>query len=217
VIYEYYKGAERFAKLDGNGLMAAVDKSDSGDLELEDIRDPKGWILLAFIMDPRTGLGRFRDYRIGNYQLMEDMIGYCRKMTAEQILELPDVKERVERYGAQQKAFEEALKANTRVDGNVIVTDFRNLQEIPSGNRFTVYALYPEQNISILALWGKEKRNVVFTMGHSIVKRGSNTDVGSLMLRHGGGGHQQVGTCQVKVEDAERVLGELVKKAKADG
>jgi nanoRNase/pAp phosphatase (c-di-AMP/oligoRNAs hydrolase) len=148
---------------------------------------------------------------------MEDMIGYCRTMTAEQILALPDVVERVERYGAQQKVFEEALRANTRVDGNVIVTDFRDLAEIPSGNRFTVYALYPEQNISVLALWGKEKRNVVFTMGHSIVKRGSNTDVGSLMLRHGGGGHQQVGTCQVKIEDAARVLEELVKKAKAAG
>jgi nanoRNase/pAp phosphatase (c-di-AMP/oligoRNAs hydrolase) len=217
VIYDYYKGADRFAKLDANGLMAAVDRSDSGNLELDEIRSPKGWILLSFVMDPRTGLGRYRDYRIGNYQLMDEMIGYCRTMTAEQILALPDVVERVDRYWAQQKAFEDALRARTRIDGNVIVTDFRDLEEIPSGNRFTVYALYPEQNISLLVLWGKEKRNVVFTMGHSIVKRGANTDVGSLMLRYGGGGHQKVGTCQVKIEDAERVLAELVKKAKADG
>jgi hypothetical protein len=217
VIYDYYGGAERFAKLDKNGLMTAVDKSDSGDLELEDIRDPKGWFLLSFIMDPRTGLGRFRDYRIGNRQLMEDMIGYCRTMTAEQILELGDVKERVDRYRAQQKLFEETLKSNTRVDGNVIVTDFRNVQEIPSGNRFTIYALYPEQNISILVLWGKEKLNTVFTMGHSITNRGSLTDVGSLMLRHGGGGHEKVGTCQVKIEDTDRVLADLIKRAKAEG
>lgn len=217
VIYDYYSGAERFAKLDKNGLMAAVDKSDSGDLELEDIRNPKGWILLSFVMDPRTGLGRFRDYRIGNYQLMEDMIGYCRTMAAEQILELPDVKERVDRYFAQQKLFEETLKSNTRVDGNVIITDFREVQEIPSGNRFTIYALYPEQDISILVLWGKEKRNTVFTMGHSITNRGSLTDVGSVMLRHGGGGHEKVGTCQVKIEDTDRVLADLVKRAKTAG
>lgn len=217
VIYEYYGGATRFAKLDETGLMAAVDKSDSGALELEDIRDPQGWMLLSFVMDPRTGLGRFRDYRIGNYQLMEDMIGYCRTMTAGEILELPDVVERVDRYRAQQKVFEEALRARTRLDGNVIVTDFRDLEEIPSGNRFTVYALYPEQNVSVLALWGKEKRNTVFTMGHSIVNRGSRTDVGSLMLGYGGGGHRQVGTCQVKNEDADRVLAELVAKAKAAG
>ena len=217
VIYEYYGGASKFAKLDASGLMTAVDRSDSGDLELDDIRDPKGWILLSFVMDPRTGLGRYRDYRIGNYQLMEEMIGYCRTMTAEQILALPDVAERVERYRAQQRAFEETLKANSRVDGNAIVTDFRDLDEIPSGNRFTVYALFPAQNISILVLWGKDKRNTVFSMGHSIVNRGSMTDVGSLMLRYGGGGHQKVGTCQVKNEDAERVLAELVKRAKADG
>jgi nanoRNase/pAp phosphatase (c-di-AMP/oligoRNAs hydrolase) len=217
VIYDYYKGHERFAKLDETGLMAAVDKSDSGDLDLDDIRSPKGWILLAFIMDPRTGLGRFRDYRVSNYQLMEDMIGYCRTMTADQILALPDVAERVARYDAQQKTFADSLRSKSRVDGNVIVTDFRDLAEIPSGNRFTVYALYPEQNISILVLWGKEKRNVVFTMGHSIVNRGALTDVGSLMLKHGGGGHQKVGTCQVKIEDAERVLDELVRKAKAAG
>ena len=217
VVYEYYGGAERFSKLDASGLMTAVDKSDSGDLELEDIRDPKGWILLAFVMDPRTGLGRFRDYRVSNYQLMEDMIGYCRTMSAEQILELPDVKERVERYGAQQKAFEEALRSHSRTDGNVVVTDFRDLEEIPSGNRFTVYALYPEQNISVLALWGKDKQNTVFTMGHSITNRGSMTDVGSLMLKYRGGGHQKVGTCQVKNDDAERVLAELVTKAKAAG
>jgi nanoRNase/pAp phosphatase (c-di-AMP/oligoRNAs hydrolase) len=217
VIYDYYGGAERFAKLDENGLMAAVDKSDSGDLELEDIRNPKEWILLSFVMDPRTGLGRFRDYRIGNRQLMEDMIGYCRTMTAGQILEVKDVKERVDRYRAQQKLFEETLKSHTRADGNVIVTDFRDVPEIPSGNRFTIYALYPEQNISILVLWGKEKRNTVFTMGHSIINRGSLTDVGSLMLRHGGGGHEKVGTCQVKIEDTERVLADLIKRAKAAG
>jgi nanoRNase/pAp phosphatase (c-di-AMP/oligoRNAs hydrolase) len=217
VIYDYYNGFEKFEKLDRNGLMAAVDKTDSGDLTLEEVRNPQGWVLLSFMMDPRTGLGRYKDYRISNYQLMEDMIRYCRTMGPEEILQIPDVQERVKRYREQQQAFEAMLEANTVLDGNVIVTDLRNVAEIASGNRFTIYALNPKQNVSMQIMWGKERQNVVFTVGHSILNRTSQTNVGSLMLKFGGGGHDKVGTCQVPVDDAEWARGEILERLKADG
>jgi nanoRNase/pAp phosphatase (c-di-AMP/oligoRNAs hydrolase) len=217
VIYDYYGGHEKFAKLDETGLMTAVDKSDTADFTTEEISIPTGWVLLSFIMDARTGLGRYRDYRISNYQLMEDMIQHCRTMSADEILKIPDVQERVKRYFEQEGPFEEMLKANSRADGNVIIVDLHEVEEILSGNRFIIYTLFPDQNISIRVIWGFRKQNMVFTVGHSIVNRTSRTDVGSLMLKYGGGGHRTVGTCQVPVEDWERVLGEIVDAMKAVG
>lgn len=217
VIYDYYGGADKFAKMDKTGLMAAVDKSDSADFTKEEILEPKGWVLLSFVMDARTGLGRYRDYRISNYQLMEAMIQYCRTMTAEEILEIDDVKERVERYFEQEESYEQMIRDNSKVDGNALIINLLEVEEIVSGNRFKEYVLYPEQNVSIRVIWGKGKQNVVFTVGHSIINRGSKTNIGSLMLKHGGGGHEKVGTCQVPVEGWETALAEIVEQIKKDG
>ncbi len=217
VIYDYYGGAKKFAKLDASGLMAGVDKSDSADFAVEDIDDPKGWVLLSFVMDSRTGLGRYRDYRISNYQLMEEMIQHCRTKTADEILKIPDVQERVKRYFEQEKPFRQMLREHSRSDGNVIILDLHEVEEILSGNRFVLYTLYPQQNISIQVILGKGKQNMVFTCGHSIINRTAKTDVGSLMLKHGGGGHRQVGTCQVPFDGWERVLAGLIATMKADG
>jgi hypothetical protein len=216
VIYDYYGGAEQFAHLDQTGLMAAVDKADSAQFTAEEISHPGGWVLLSFIMDPRTGLGRYRDYRISNYQLMEDMIEYCRTMNAEEILRLPDIQERVSRYFAQDKPFRQMLQAHARLEGNVAVLDLRGLDEIKSGNRFILYTLFPDANVSMQIMDGKDKQNIVFTCGHSILNRSCATDVGALMLRYGGGGHRTVGTCQVAHERAEQVLAELLAQFQAD-
>ncbi|MGA1845019.1 MAG: exopolyphosphatase [bacterium] len=217
VIFNYYGGKKRFAKFEDTGLMDAVDKSDTAQFTLEDIMNPQGWVLLSFIMDPRTGLGRYKDYRISNYRLMEDMIQYCRTMDAQDILEVPDVQERVKRYFNQEKTYEEMIKANSTVDGNVLIIDLRNVEEIVSGNRFKEYALYPEANISIRIIWGLNRQNMVFACGHSIINRTSNTNIGSLMLQKGGGGHPYVGTCQVPIEELERVRDELIEQMKRDG
>ncbi|MDQ1257494.1 MAG: hypothetical protein QG656_2099 [Candidatus Hydrogenedentes bacterium] len=216
VIWDYYGGLETFGK-HFLPLLEAVNKTDSGNLTKEEILNPENWILLSFIMDPRTGLGRFGDYRISNYQLMEDMIQYCRSRSCEEILQVPDVQERIKRYFEQQELFKEMLSQACRIDGNVIVTDLRNTETIYSGNRFIVYALYPDQNIEIRIMWGRAKQNVVFTCGHSIVNRSSKTNVGSLMLQYGGGGHPQVGTCQVDIADADKVLDILIKRMRDDG
>jgi nanoRNase/pAp phosphatase (c-di-AMP/oligoRNAs hydrolase) len=215
VVYNYFKGKNRLPQL--IPLIEAVDKVDSAKLTLEEILEPGGWILLGFVMDPRTGLGRFRNFRISNYELMEHLIDACRSQTIEQILANPDVKERVDLYFEQDALFRAMLQKHTTVDGNVIITDLRGVDTIYTGNRFVVYSLYPEQNISMWIIDGRGKQNCPIAMGHSVINRTSNTDVGSLLLSYGGGGHRQVGTCQVPYEEADRVIGELVARLKEDG
>ena len=215
VIYEYYGGEEKFGRF--AELIDAVDKSDIADFTMEEIRNPEGWVLLSFIMDPRTGLGRYRGYRISNYKLMEDLTELCRTKTLQEILEEPDVAERIERYHQEAPIFLDMLKERSRTDRNVIILDIRGMEYIPAGNRFMPYALYPEQNVSIRAMDGKQKLNTVLACGHSIFNRTCQTDIGSLMLRYGGGGHMTVGACQVLNEDADRILSEIVAELKMAG
>ncbi|MDR1439213.1 MAG: exopolyphosphatase [Clostridiales bacterium] len=210
VVYNYYKGAHDLSNF--NEMLFAVDKVDSAKLTADEIKDPKGWILLGFIMDPRTGLGRFRDFTISNYQLMEKLIPACRTMGIGEILELPDVRERIEMYKAQNALFIEMLKRHTRTSGSVIVTDLRDVAPIYSGNRFLVYSLFPEQNVSIWVVDGKLKQNCAIAVGYSILNRTCAKDVGSILLGYGGGGHRQVGTCQVDYANTDRVIGELTAK-----
>jgi len=216
VIWDYYGGESSF----GTGLeslLEAVNKTDSADLTREEVLHPDGWILLGFVMDPRTGLGRFKDYRISNYRLMQDLIQYCRTKTAEEILAIPDVEERTKRYLKQQELYEEMIKRRAEIHDNVVMVNLIREETIFAGNRFLVFALYPEQNIEVRIMWGRDKRNVVFACGHSIFNRTSKTNVGRLMLEYGGGGHEKVGTCQVEAEEWERVRDEIVARMRADG
>ncbi|MGI9610657.1 MAG: exopolyphosphatase [Acidimicrobiia bacterium] len=208
VVYDYYGGAERFPSVSAD-MMAAVDKADSAMYELNDIIFPEKWALLNFVMDARTGLGRFRDFRISNYQLMLELIEYCRTNDIDDILNLPDVRERTELYMEHDGPFKEQIKRCSRKVGKAVVLDLRDEDVIFAGNRFMIYALYPDAEISVHVLWGKQKQNTVFAVGKSIINRESRHNIGELMLEHGGGGHRNAGTCQVSHEDAERVLGEI--------
>ena len=209
VIWEYFGGHDKFpARFDA--MLDGVDRVDSGNLEPSDITDPRGWVMLGFIMDPRTGLGRYRDYRISNYQLMLDMIEYCGDKTAEEILTVSDVQERTARYFAQEKEFSDMLRRSSTLLDNVLLVDLRNEEEIFTGNRFTMYGLYPACNVSIQVIWGLKKQNVVLTVGYSILNRSCTVDIGSLMLSYGGGGHPRVGTCQIPTEKAEQAIQEVV-------
>ncbi len=210
IIYEYYGGAERFPLY--KDMIEAVDKVDSGQLSREEILDPKGWILLGFISDPRTGLGRFREFRISNYQLMEELINHFRNMDISEILEHPDVKERVELYFEQSEKFREMVEKHTVIKDNVIVTDLRDVTPIYTGNRFMIYSLYPEQNVSVWLVDGKQKQNVSIAVGYSILNRTCTVDIGKLMLEHGGGGHKMVGTCQVPYDEADSIIESIVQR-----
>lgn len=216
VVYDYYGGKARFANI-GDDMMEAVDQGDSAQFSVDEILDPTGWPLLNYLMDARTGLGRFREFRVSNYQLMMDLIAYCRNHTIQEILALPDVKERVELYFEHEPKFKDQLKRCSTVHGNLVVLDLRNEDIIYCGNRFMIYALYPQCNISVHVLWGFKQQNTVFAIGHSIVNRTSKTNVGPLCLQYGGGGHEKAGTCQVANDEAEAKLAEIVKKITADG
>jgi len=211
VVYDYYGGAERFPMVSAE-MLAAVDKADSAMYELNDIIFPEKWALLNFVMDARTGLGRFRDFRISNYQLMMELIEYCRTNHIDDILDLPDVKERTELYMEHDGPFKEQIKRCTTQNGKVIVLDLRSEDVIFAGNRFMIYALYPDAEVSVHVLWGKQKQNTVFAVGKSIINRDSRHNIGELMLEYGGGGHRNAGTCQVTHEDSERVLAEIVSR-----
>jgi nanoRNase/pAp phosphatase (c-di-AMP/oligoRNAs hydrolase) len=208
VVYDYYGGRTRFGDIDE--IMAAVDKADSAQFTVKEILHPDGWPLLSFIMDARTGLGRFRDYSVSNYQLMYELIEACTRLSIHEILQLPDVQERVARYFEQDASFREMILQHSRAEGNVVITDLRGVDPIHCGNRFLIYALFPEQNTSIWIVNGRGNQNCVFACGHSIINRTSRTDIGALMHWHGGGGHRAAGTCQVSHEAAESTLEELI-------
>ena len=215
IVYEYYGGKEKmphFAE-----MIDAVDIVDSGSIGSDDIFNPAGWILLGFLMDPRTGLGRFRDFKISNYALMEKLIEECRIKKIDEILEDPDVKERIAKYEEQNSLFKVMVLEHTKIYMNAIVTDLRDVSPIYTGNRFMVYAMYPEQNISLWLVDGRNKQNVSIAVGHSVLNRTSKTDVGSLLLKYDGGGHHQVGTCQVPYNECDDTLKELLEKINADG
>ncbi|GGQ62464.1 DHH family phosphoesterase [Couchioplanes azureus] len=213
VIFEYYGGAERFPEVPDD-LMRAVDQADSADYTIDDILNPTGWTLLNFIMDSRTGLGRFREFRVANFDLMRTLIDACIQMGIEEILKMPDVAERVDMYRDSSELFVEQLKRVSRMEGDVVVVDLREEDTIFAGNRFMVYALFPEARVSMHIIWGFKKQNTVFACGKSILDRSSPVDIGSVMLRYGGGGHLAAGTCQVAHEDAERAEREIIEALK---
>jgi len=216
VLYDYYGGKQKFPDISVE-MIEAVDKGDSAQFTKEEILKPEGWALLDFIMDPRTGLGRFHDFRISNYNLMMDLIDYCKEHSIEEILSLPDVKARVDLYFEYEKKFKEQIRRCSTVYDNLVILDLRNEETIYPGNRFMIYALYPECNISMHVIWGLHKQNTVFAVGWSILNRTSKTNVGELMLDYGGGGHLKAGTCQVENDRAEEVMKELIEKITTDG
>jgi nanoRNase/pAp phosphatase (c-di-AMP/oligoRNAs hydrolase) len=210
VIYEHFGGVARFPEI-APELMRAVDQADSADYTLDDILRPEGWTLLNFLMDSRTGLGRFREFRISNYQLMMLLIDACiEHQDVHDILALPDVAERADLYRECSAQFVEQLRRVSHVDGDVVIVDLRDEEIIQAGNRFMVYALYPQARVSVHVIWGRQKLNTVFACGKSILDRSSPVDVGAVMLRYGGGGHIAAGTCQVPHDESERVLTEIV-------
>ncbi len=209
VLYNYYGGRTAFPNISAE-MLTEVDKADSAKFVREDVLNPQGWVLLSFLMDPRTGLGRFRDFRVSNYQLMMQLIDYCREHTIEQILNLPDVQERIQLYQEHHNRFVAQIQRCTKVHGSVAVLDLRSEDVIYAGNRFMIYALYPECELSIHVIKGLKQMNTVLALGKSIFNRNSKAQIGHLLLTYGGGGHDAAGTCQVANESADEVLNELI-------
>ncbi len=216
IVYEYYGGADKLPKI-STDMMVAVDKADSAQFNIDDILTPKGWELLSFLMDSRTGLGRFREFTVSNYQLMMDLIDYCIDHNIDEIMQLPDVVERVELFNKYAPEFKDQLQRCSTIYDNLIVLDLKDEEIIYPGNRFMIYALNPNTNISIHVLWGFKKQNTVFATGKSIISKTSNTNIGKLMFKYGGGGHNAAGTCQINNNKANNVLKELITAITNDG
>ena len=207
IVYEYYGGVGKMPHLEE--MVKAANKIDAADLTIDEIEDPQGWVLLGFIMDPRTGLGRVNEFRKGNWELMEDMLNDCRDFDIDILLMLPDIAERVEFYRKQSELFKGMVKEYSWTKKDVVVTDLRGVSPIYTGNRFLLYSIYREQNISIWVVDGFSG-NCVIAVGHSILNRTSTVDVGAIMAKHGGGGHTKVGTCQVPPDQVDAIVEELV-------
>ncbi len=205
VIYQYYGGDDRFDDR-FKEMVRAANKADSANFTLEEITDPKGWDLLSFIMDARTGLGRFKDFRISNYNLMMDLIDYCLEYDIDEILNMPDVVERIELYNHYQDRFIDQIYRCSTIHNKCIVLDLTNEEIIYPGNRFLIYALFPDAEISIYKFWGYQKRNIVYAVGKSIINKSSTINIGALMLEYDGGGHANAGTCQVPTPQADEIL-----------
>jgi len=212
VIANYYSQDEAHAaKLERfDELLMIVDIADAAQFTEADILDPRGWMMLAFIADPRTGLGYHQDFRISNFELMHALPELIRTKDIEEIMQLPDIVERVDYYQAQTDVYKKFLEANLQVDGDIILLDLRGVDPIPTGNRFMEYVLFPQQNISVRVVDGKNKAFAMISIGHSTINRSSRVDVGALVLSYGGGGHKQVGTCQVPYDSVDEILEEIM-------
>jgi nanoRNase/pAp phosphatase (c-di-AMP/oligoRNAs hydrolase) len=212
VIYDYYGGDAKLSKF--TEMVKFVDKMDSANLTKAEIENPKDWVLLGFIADPRTGLGRIHDFKISNLDLMKILARETLSKPIEAIMKLPDIKERSDLYFEQHHKFVDFVKKHAKIDGNVINLDCRGLDDVPAGNRFLLYTVFPEQNVSVWTVDGKAKQFASVTVGYSIINRTATADLGSILLKYGGGGHKQVGTCQVPYADADRVIAEIVELVK---
>jgi nanoRNase/pAp phosphatase (c-di-AMP/oligoRNAs hydrolase) len=209
VVYQFYGGEAKFPDK-FKPMMDAANKADTANFSKKEIISPRGWDMLSFLMDSRTGLGRFREFRISNYALMMDLIDSCKDHTIEEIMEIPDVIERVDLYNKYTDEFIDQLQRCSTLDDNVVVLDLREEEIIYPGNRFMIYALFPETNVSIHKIWGFKKQNTVFAVGKSIINKSSTANIGDLMLNFNGGGHMAAGTCQVPHDVSDAVLEEIL-------
>lgn len=211
VVYDYYGGAERFPAA-WNDMMAAVDKGDSAQFSREEILNPTGWVLMNFLMDARTGLGRFHEYRISNYQLMMELIDLCKDHSIEEVMQLEDIKERIDLYHEHESKAIEQIKRCSTLHNRLVVLDLRNEETIYAVNRFMIYALFPNANLSIHVIWGLKQQNTVLAIGKSILNKSSRVNVGELCLAYGGGGHTAAGTCQIENDNVDATLQEIISK-----
>ncbi len=207
VIYEYYH-TEKLRRYEQ--LVKETDRLDSAHLSIEDVTDPKGVILLGFTIDGRTGIGSFKDY-------FNNLVAWLRTMPLDEVMKQPDVIERTRRMKDANAEFLAQLKAHSKKDGNVIATDFRSIEKVPVGNRFLVYTIFPDVNVSVRLQWGPGKKFVATTLGHNIFDRSCKTNIGQLCSKYGGGGHRGAGACVLEPDKADRQVEEIVETLKKNG
>jgi len=189
VIYDYFASykLKRFEH-----LVKETDRFDSADLTHEDIRDPQDVILLGFLIDPRTGLeGHFGDH-------FTSLVERIRSKSLTEVLHDADIRALTNTFRRDDQDFRAFLLANSEVHDKVVVTDYRDVENAPVGNRFLIYTTFPQCNVSLRIQWGPGKKLVALNMGHSIFDRSCTVDVGELCRNYGGGGHRGAGGCVLR-------------------
>jgi len=209
LVYEYYlQGHPQIARHEK--LVSETDRLDSAQLTLEDVVSPAGFVLLGLTLDPRTGLGSLREY-------FDELLPALRTRPIDEVLALPSVRERAARMREQDQAFRDVARAHSRVEGHVVVTDFRAVDPIPVGNRFLVFTLFPEASAAVRIQWGPGRERVSVSAGRSILNRRSKANIGVLMSLYGGGGHAGAGACLLDPATADARIAEIVRSLERNG
>lgn len=206
VIFEYY-GSGKLKRFEH--LVTETDRFDSAQLEPEDISDPQGIALIGFTIDPRTGMGRFKEYFL-------DLAKWFKTMELQEIMKQAEVKARVKKYRENNMLFTELLKHNSHLDENVAITDFRGLSSPAIGNRFAVYSMFPKCNVSLRLQWGPQRQFVAATLGHNIFNRTCRTNIGHLCSDFNGGGHRGAGACVLQPDRAEAQIKQIIQRLKGN-
>lgn len=211
VIYEYYGGNKAFPPF-FNELMKAVDKADSGNFTREEILHPSGWSLLNFLVDKRTRVEEWGKFAIDETAFKLGIIESMGSMTIDELMKSPDVAQRTEVYFRYEEKYRKQLASTVNLYANIAVFDFRQCGSIYPGNRFIIYALYPQCNLSIQIKQETDNPVTTFSVGKSIINKSSEANIGELMYAYGGGGHRAAGACHVPNDEAGRVFDEIVER-----
>lgn len=208
VIHDHF-GKDRFPGVQAD-MLDAVDKGAGARLTTDDILYPTGWMLFNFLIDPRTGLERSKVLGVPHGELMRRLMEEAGRRSVWELLSLPEMEERLELYFDSMERHKSQVMRCSSVHYNLIVTDTRKEASRYPGNRFVAYALFPECNVSLDVSPAPEGEKTVFSAGRSILDRTCSTDIGSMMRKHGGGGHAGAGACRVENGRAPEVLGSLI-------
>jgi nanoRNase/pAp phosphatase (c-di-AMP/oligoRNAs hydrolase) len=212
LVYEYYleQSPNDPDLLRLERLVDETDRLDAALLTPDDVENPRDYILLGYTIDSRTGLGSFDEY-------FRKLVDWLKTMSIQEVLRQPEVRARIERIRAESADFKSLLSRNSFQLNNVVVTDLREVERLPAGNRFLVYTLFPDANVSLRVHWGPRDDTVVAAVGHSIFNRTCKTSVGDLMSKYGGGGHKGAGTCVLPLERAADAIDEILFELQANG
>jgi hypothetical protein len=225
VVYEYYKelasshqpigtGEEKTTRLTDNEivtfldsqrikyLLHETDRIDAGKLEPQDVLDPQGYVLISMTTDGRNA---------GDEPYWLRIIELLRDASLEEVLHDPEVSRRCQQIRDEQEQLRKLLLARTTMKGNVIYVDLRGIDEIPDGNRFLIFTLFPRGNIQVKIADDKQRENTTsISVGYNIFNTTSNVNVGQLLSHYGGGGHKVVGSCRVPNDQADRAIREIL-------
>ncbi|HXV48340.1 MAG TPA: DHH family phosphoesterase [Candidatus Binatia bacterium] len=183
-------------------LLHEADRIDAGKLDKDDVLNPQGYVLISMTTDGKNA---------GDEPYWLKIIELLRETTLEETLNDPEVKRRCQQIRDEQEKLRRLLLERTRIKSNVIYCDLRGVKEIPDGNRFLIFTLFPKGNIQVKVAYDTQRENTTaISVGYNIFNPTSKVNVGELLKNYGGGGHKVVGSSRVPNDQAEQAIKEIV-------